>query len=230
VWLLLLGICIVALITSLIFYRERLAGGFYIAPFIIVACFACLGSVRLISFNTVSPNDIRNLVGDEPKLATVRGVIATEPYIDSNEWRFGQFSHTDRSSSFYLQITEAETVEGWKKAAGLVRVRVNEPVLDLKPGDYIQIYCWLDRFKNATNPGEFDIAKYLARKKVFVAASVESRSAIELLQSNAAGVYAKIRGLLQKVATQALIGPGEPQNGEERLLLALVLGYRADHR
>jgi competence protein ComEC len=228
VWLSLLVICIVALFTSLVTHRARLAGGFYIAPFVVVVCFACLGAVRLNSFNTAMPNDIRNLVSDEPILATVRGVIVTKPYTDSNEWQFSRFTHTDRGSSFYLEITEVETIEGWAKAAGLVRVRVNEPVMDLKPGDYIQMYCRLDKFENATNPGEFDIAKYLARKKVFVAASVESRSAIEPLQSNASDVYSKIRGVLQQTATQALIGPGEPQNEEEQLLLALVLGYRTN--
>ena len=94
-------------------------------------------------------------------------MIATKPYTDSNDWAFSKFTHTDRGSSFYLEITEAETVNGWAKTSGIVRVRVNEPVMDLKAGDYVQIYCWLDRFTGASNPGEFDIAKYLSRKGSF---------------------------------------------------------------
>jgi competence protein ComEC len=191
-------------------------------------CFACVGAIRLASFYRAKPNDIRNSVGNEPALATIRGVIVTEPYIDSNEWRFAQFAYTDRGSSFYLRITEAKTVNGWAKTSGIVRVRVNEPVMDLKTGDYVQIYCWLDRFTGVSNPGEFDIAKYLSLKGIFVGASVESRDAIERLQSNAASVYAKIRGMLQKTATQALLGQSEPQDEADRLLLALVLGYRVD--
>jgi len=67
-----------------------------------------------------------------------------------------------------------ETINGWVKASGTVRVQVAEPVLDLKAGDYIQAYCWLERFKEPTNPGQFDVSRYLARKNVFIAASVKS--------------------------------------------------------
>ena len=38
----------------------------------------------------------------------------------------------------------------------------------------------------------------------------------------------KSKGSLQKIATQALLGQSEPQDEADRLLLALVLGYRTD--
>jgi competence protein ComEC len=223
-WFAAIAVCAVTVVVLMIRGTKQAYAGAYLA----LICFACLGAIRLTSFYRAKPNDIRNLVGSEPTLATVRGVIASEPYPDSNEWRFSRFTPTDRGSSFYLEITDVETVDGWTKSAGLVRVRVNESVLDLKPGNFIQMYCWLDRFGGATNPGEFDIAKYLAAKGVFVAASVESRDAIELLRSNTAGVYAKIRGTLQRIAIQALMSGSDPREESEKLLLALVLGYRAD--
>ena len=224
IWLAALGLCVATVITLL---AGKIGWG-YAVPYLVIVCFACLGAIRLESFYQPKPNDIRNSVGNEPNLATVRGVIATRPYTDSNDWAFSKFTYTDRGSSFYLQMTEAETVGGWAKASGIVRVRVQEPVKDLKAGDYVQMYCWLDRFTGASNPGEFDIAKYLSRKGIFIGASVESRDAIERLQGNAASAYAKIRGSLQKVATQALLGQSEPQDEADRLLLALVLGYRAE--
>ncbi|MGA2172762.1 MAG: DNA internalization-related competence protein ComEC/Rec2 [Sedimentisphaerales bacterium] len=223
-WLVILGVCAAAMV-MVVARRFRQV---YAVAYLALACFACAGAIRLASFNQPGRSDISKLVGDKAILATIRGVIVTKPYLDSNKWAFSKFSHTDRGSSFYLKMTEAEMVNGWAKTGGLVRVRVDEPVMDLKTGDCVQIYCRLDRFKNATNPGEFDIAKYMSRSGVFVAASVESRDAIELLQSNAAGAYAKIKGTLQKIATQALIGRGETQSDEENLLLALVLGYRTD--
>jgi len=200
----------------------------YASAYLVLVCFVCLGAIRLASFNRPSQNDIRNLVGDEPTLATVRGVIATNPYTNSNEWRFARFTHTDRGSSFYLEITEAEMVTGWAKTAGLVRVRINEPVMDLKAGDCVQMYCWLDRFGNATNPGGFDIAKYMAHRKVFIAASVESRQAIELLDGGDAGLFTRTKAGLRRIAMEALLGGPYPDNQAEKLLLALVLGYRAD--
>jgi competence protein ComEC len=227
IWLAAIGLCVATVITLL---AGKIGWG-YVAPYLVLVCFACLGAIRLASFYQPKANDIRNSVGSEPALATVRGVIATKPYTDSNDWAFSKFTYTDRGSSFYLELTEAETVSGWAKTSGIVRVRVNEPVMDLKAGDYVQIYCWLDRFTGASNPGEFDIAKYLSRKGIFVGASVESRDAIERLerlQGNAASAYAKVRGSLQKVATQALLGQSEPQDEADRLLLALVLGYRTN--
>jgi competence protein ComEC len=101
-------------------------------------------------------------------------------------------------------------------------------VLDLKAGDYIQAYCWLDRFEKATNPGQFDVAEYLARKNIFVAASVNSREAIELLRkSSSTDFFVKIKRKAREVAVQSLLGGLYPQDESERLLQALVLGYRA---
>ena len=191
--------------------------------------FACLGAIRLSSYEQPSSNDIRNFVAEERKLATIRGSVITEPYTNKNRnWEFAKFMHTDPTSSFYLKVCEVETTTGWAKVSGTVRVQVAEPVLDLKAGDYIQAYCWLDRFEKATNPGQFDVAKYLARKNVFVAASVNSQDAIEVLQSGSADFFVKIKRKAREIAVQSLLGSPCPQDESEDLLLALVLGYRAE--
>jgi competence protein ComEC len=224
IWFAMIIICAAIVVLSLLRGHKNV----YAIAYLTLGCFVCLGAIRLASFYQPEPNDIRNSVGSDPTLATIRGVIATEPYIDSNNWQFARFAYTDPGSSFYLRITEAETVNGWAKAAGLVHVRVQEPVIDLKTGDYIQTYCWLDRFPGASNPGEFDIAQYLSRKGVFTGASVETRDAILRLQSNPAGAYEKFKGALRKIATQLLLGHQYPDQENEKLLLALVLGQRAD--
>jgi competence protein ComEC len=192
-------------------------------------CFACLGAVRLIDFGQPESGDIRNFVADKRKLATIRGLIVTEPYIDKNrDWEFAKFTHNDPASSFYLKLGEVKTVNGWAKAAGTVRVQVAGPVLDLKAGDYVQAYCWLDRFKQATNPGQFDTARYLTRKNVFIAASVKSRDGIELLEGSPAGVFTKVRRKLRETATQALVGDLLLEDRSRGLLEALLLGYRGN--
>ncbi|MFB0525359.1 MAG: DUF4131 domain-containing protein, partial [Phycisphaerae bacterium] len=125
----------------------------------------------------------------KPKLATIRGLIVTDPYINKNQdWQFAKFTFTDPTSSFYLKVMQVKTVYGWAKTTGIVRVQVAEPVLDLKAGDYVQAYCWLDRFKATTTPGRFNTAKYIARKNVFIAASVKSRDGIKLLKSHPKGI------------------------------------------
>ena len=198
VWLISIGICIAATIILYVVYRISYVGKEEQLPYILAYtalwCFVCLGAMRLISFEQLRPDDIYNFVGDERKLATVRGLIVTKPYVNrQRDWEFARFKFTDPASSFYLKVKEVETIDGWAKASGTVRVRVGEPVLDIKDGDYIQAYCWLDRFKGPTNPGQFDIARYLARRGVFIAASVKSRDGIELLRSGSAGIFTKVK-------------------------------------
>jgi competence protein ComEC len=228
------GLCAAIIILSLIIYLFWLASETlksYILPLLTVVLFIYLGVIRLASFNSAPPNDIRNLVSKEPNelnLATIRGVIVTEPYIDGNDWKFSKFIFTDRSSSFYLELTEAEATTGWVNTSGLVRVRVNEPIFDLRAGDRVQMYCLLNKFNGPSNPGEFDMVQYMARNGVFVAGSADSRQAIELLSSDAAGLFTKAKSWLSRIAVNALLGGPYPQTQSESLLLALVLGYRTN--
>jgi competence protein ComEC len=194
-----------------------------------LVCFLCLGAIRLTSFSQPRPYDIHNLVSDEQRLATIRGLIVTEPYINQNQqWQFANFLYRDPTSSFYLKVTEVKTLNGWAKTTGTVRVQVDEPILDLQAGDYVQAYCWLDRFKKPINPGQFNVAEYLARRNVFVAASIKSRSAIEVLRPERKNILANIKRTLRQKATLSLLGSPLPENETYGLLQALLLGYRAD--
>jgi competence protein ComEC len=230
-WLVMLAICAastVFLFAAHIKSKFTSCGLLFLSSCVLV-CFVCLGGVRLISFNGPEPDDIRNLVGGERTLATIRGSIITRPYINRNEgWEFVKFMHRDPTSSFYLRIYEVETTAGWARASGTVRVQVAEPLLDLKAGDYIQLYCWLDRFKGATNPGQFDAAKYLARKNVFIAASVQSHDGIELLKSGGGGAFTKIKWKMREAATEALLSDLSIEDRSRGLLEALLLGYRGN--
>jgi len=248
-WLILLGLLTAATVFFFIIqqsssnHHSQLTTHQYATAYLALACFVCLGAIRLTSFNQPEPNDIRNLVADEPKLATIRGLIATEPYVNKNRnWKFARFKFTDPATSFYLKVREVKSVHGWAKAAGTVRVQIDEPVLDLKDGDNIQAYCRLDRFSPPTNPGQFDTAKYLARKNVFIAASVTSRDGIEILplrlrsglkayfaqNDGWSGVFTKLKNKVRQSATQALLSTLSPEEPSRGLLEALLLGYRGN--
>lgn len=201
----------------------------YITAYLALACFICLGAIRLVSYSQPETNDIRNLVADEPKLATIRGCIITEPYISRySDWEFARFKPSDPTSSFYLDVTEVESITGWAKVTGTVRVQVGEPVLDLQVGDNIEAYCWLNRFSSPTNPGQFDTAAYLASRNVFVGASIESRDGIKLLKDSPAGAFTRLRNRIRQAATSALTGDLHQGESSLGLLQALLLGYRRD--
>jgi DNA internalization-related competence protein ComEC/Rec2 len=236
IWLILLGLSTITTVFFFIIqqssstnYQSPITNYQYATAYLALICFLCLGAMRLISFEQPKGDDICNFVGDERKLATIRGLIVTKPYVNrQRDWEFARFMHTDPASSFYLKVKEVEAIDGWAKASGTVRVQVGEPVLDIKDGDYIQAYCWLDKFKGATNPGQFDIAEYLARRNVFVAASVKSRDGIELLQSGSAGIFTNVKREVREKAAQALLSGVSPEDDSRGLLEALLLGYRGN--
>jgi competence protein ComEC len=230
VYIWLISLVLLALVTVFFFVMPQFSSADrYVTAYLALACFVCLGAIRLSSFRQPEPNDICNLVADEPKLATIRGSVVTEPYINKYpDWEFARFKPSDPTSSFYLKVTEVESVAGWAPVTGTVRVQVGEPVLDLQPGDNIQAYCWLDRFRPPTNPGQFDTAAYLARRNVFIGVSIESRDGIELLQSPPSGAFARLRTRLRQAATSALVGDLPQEETSRGLLQALLLGYRRD--
>jgi competence protein ComEC len=228
VWLILL---VLLTATVIIFFILRQASTYcrFVLAYLALLCFVCLGAVRLTDYHQPSAGDIRNYVTDERQLATIRGLIVTEPHINRYEdWKFAKFVPTDPSSSFYLVVDEVETVQGWTKANGTVQVLVDEPVFDLTIGDYIRMYCWLDRFKPPTNPGQFDTANYLAGRNVFIGATVNSRDAIELQTNRSAGIFTRLKTKLRQIASEALLSDLQPEDAGRGLLQALLLGYRRD--
>jgi competence protein ComEC len=229
VWLILLGLLAAASVMSFVIQRSSSANYQYAAAYLALSCFVCLGAIRLTGYYQPEPDDICNLVLDERRLATVRGLIVTEPRISRYpDWKFARFKPTDPTSSFYLKTREVKTATGWAKISGTVRVQVDEPVLDLKVGQAIQAYCWLDRFEPPTNPGQFDVAGYLARRNVLIGASIKSRDGIKLLPSPPAGAFTRLKAQIRQAATTALLGDLPQEDAGRGLLQALLLGYRRD--
>ncbi len=224
-WLTLLVVCVIG--TFITLGVPKAADRPYVTAYMASICFMCLGAIRLSNFYQPEPEDIRNFVASERKLATIRGLIVTEPYINANQqWQFAKFTFGDPSTSFYLKVKQIQTVTGWIETSGTIQVHVAEPLLDLKAGDYIQAYCWLDRFKKTSNPGQFDIAEYMSRRNVFITASIESRDSITLLKNESVSCFAGLKSKVEERAMQALLGDTLPDSSSQGLLQALLLGYR----
>jgi competence protein ComEC len=236
-WLWFIPLALFATATVVVFVRQRSSANHqapptnyqYVTAYLALACFTCLGAVRLVTFHTAGANDVRNLVADERKLATIRGLIVTDPHINKNhQWQFRRFTPADPTTSFYLKLSKVQAASGWAHVTGTVRVQVNEPVLDLKAGDCIQAYCWLDRFNPPTNPGQFNVAQYLARKNIFIAAAVKSRDGMEIIENRSQGAFANLKSKVRRTASKALLTGLDPDDDNQALLQALLLGYRAD--
>ncbi|MCK5172405.1 MAG: ComEC family competence protein, partial [Planctomycetes bacterium] len=224
------AILAVTLLASAVFIRictgdKRLA----IIVIAVFVGFICLGSVRLMSFSRPRSDDIRYLVAGERILATITGVVKTKPRQDSTDnWAFGRYYPMPPGGSFYLRAEKIKTRSGWADVSGTVRVQVSGGTTDTAPGDRVKIYCWLSRFGPSLNPGQFDVAKYLANRGVFIAASAGSGQAIELLEKAPSTSFARIRNTLATIAAEALFADAVLDGQEGALLSALLLGERSD--
>lgn len=195
----------------------------------VMLCAVCLGAIRLISYQYTAPNNINNLFDEQWTLATIRGFIVTEPYTSyDSDWKFIRFSYNDPSTSFYLKLTEAETTRGWAKVTGIVRVQVNEPILDLNIGDRIEAYCRLSRFKAASNPGQFRIIDYMARRNVYIAANIKSSDAVTVLAHGDSGAFVKLKRRIRQIAARAVLSDADFEKNNAGLLEALLLGRRGN--
>lgn len=208
---------------------KKSASNLYVIAIIAFICFACLGAIRLDSYRHLPSNDISNFADDEKILATIRGTIISKPQIsDNNDWAFAKFRFTDPGSSFYLKLDKIGEPNKWQETAGVVRVQVAESVLDLRAGDYVQVVCSLERIGPPSNPGQFDFAKYLARKNIFVAAFVKTRGGIELRSNNSErNGFLEIQNRLQQTVRNALAGELSDEQGKA-VIEALLLGYRGE--
>lgn len=226
IWSALLGLCIAATV------GYALVAGRKTHPHVLAyaagLCFLCVGALRLTAFTRPAPNDIRRLVGSQQCLATLRGRILTSPHQQRQDWCFAQFTFSDPSTTFYLAVEQAETAQGWTPVSGTIRVHVDGPTLNLRAGDAIELACWLYRFSGPTNPGQFDVARYLARRNIHVGAAVPSRDAVIRSDTNRPGIISRVRGGFADATSQALLTGMPSDTPAEGLLQALLLGNRQD--
>ncbi len=188
--------------------------------------FTCLGAIRLLAYEKADPQDIRHVVGADRILATIRGRLITQPYQEQRDWCFAQLVPGDPSSAFYVRLDRFKSPTGWQQVVGTIRVQVDEPVPNLRIGDYIQAYCWLHHFEEPTNPGQFHFARYLQRRNVFVGASVPAREAIEVCKDAPQSLWIRLRGVLTDVAARGLLDHPFAETQSEAMMAALLLGER----
>lgn len=197
-----------------------------VAAWATMLCFAGLGVIRLAVFTAVPNDDVQRFVGDERILATIRGRILTQPVRTRHDWCFAELAFTDPSMIFYMRLHGIHTDHGWIGAGGIIRVQVDEPTPTLRAGDTIEAYCWLHRFSGPPNPGQFDLAKHLARRNVHIGASVPSQDAIRRCRNTRRSLPSQLPARVSHVASEALLAGPIPLEDSHGLAMALLLGVR----
>lgn len=200
-----------------------------LAALLACICFACLGAIRLEYFYRPHPNDIRNLVSSQQTMATIRGIVKTNPtYENRQTWKFGRYQWTEPGCSFYLEATHIKSKDQWTKASGTIRVQLSGKDDNLEGGDNIEIYCLLDRFQAPLNPGQFDVKSSMQRRNIHLAATVKSTNGIKLLQKTNPSSLRSITAKIKTLAAEALLGENLADEQASAILTALLLGQRSN--
>ncbi len=117
--------------------------------------FICLGAIRYISQYIPCENHLIHYCKlDEARLATVRGVILTEPVIQEPQSVFARFDYIHGPHSrFVLACQSVLTYQGWRPVRGMAYATIDEPGLQFKRGQTIELYCRLSVSQPPANPG-----------------------------------------------------------------------------
>ncbi len=225
-WLWLIALLVLALGVGVYLLRNRRDLLPEMLAYGLLLGFTCLGAIRLLAYEKSDPRDIRNLVGQDRVLATIGGRVLTQPYQEQQDWCFAQLVPADPSSAFYLRLDRIETPAGRQPVVGTIRVQVDEPVPNLRIGDAIQAYCWLHRFEEPANPGQFNFARYLRLRNVFVGASVPVREALEVRHEGPPDLWIRLRSICTNAAAQGLLDQPFSETQSQAMIEALLLGQR----
>lgn len=186
---------------------------------------SCLGGLRLIHFWQPEVNDIRHFVGKEKRIVSLRGRVIGEPFATNKDsWVFGRYSWSGSGSTLYLRLNEGLTTAGWKPVRGTIRVDCSEPLEHVHGGDRIELSARIGPIHGPMNPGQYDLQKALARRGIFLSASVKSAQGVCVLSKPSDRWISAGLLRLQRIANSALVDDSMLGRPAEAMVSALVLG------
>ena len=151
-------------------------------------------------------------LGGQPKAATIRGFVATEPKISDRE-----------TASFQLRATaiEMDGIERPCVATFLTRWRG-----DVQYGDEVRIFGALSAIDGPRNPGEFDMRRYLARHDVRTAFIARYPENGKILARGGGNPILRAAHASRKLMDAALGRGLEDSPDQHSLISGIVLGLR----
>jgi len=182
---------------------------------------------------------VRYCYNDQSRLATIRGVIVSEPYLAQGKGAMARYDFLHQSPTiFVVQCHEVLTPSGWQTASGFMQTTVNQPCLNLTMGQTIQIEGRISLRGHASNPGQKDRSNYYRARRNLVACSTGQSEAVTILNANkkTVGLVANIRKNIALISRGLLIDDSYYESNETDknaanesspgFLAALLLGQR----
>jgi ComEC/Rec2-related protein len=170
----------------------------------------------------ISPQDLRTLVGIEPVLATVRGVLEETPSVRLQERGSEQFSR----SLVRVRVSALSLKENWQPATGdIIVTSKGQLSSEFFAGREVEITGVLAPPQRPVAPGLFDYANYLARQGIHFQMKADLKTDWRLvdLRTNAAPPFSD---RFLNWAQQTLARGLNEQDESLQLMWAMTLGWK----
>ena len=164
----------------------------------------------------ISPNDLRNIIGDHTEFVSIRGNLARMPQIKIS----GRYD-TERSLT-QIRVTEITGDHGWRPAFGEIVVSTASALTNYFTGQSVEIAGVVSRPSPALAEGLFDYRAYLATRGIYyeLRATTNNWRLREPIITNPPLTDRFLDG------AKHILALGLPDDEPLRLLWAMTLGWR----
>ncbi len=206
--------------------RERAASWM-----LLMAATACGASWHHCQWFLFARDDLGFAAGPVAQPVCVQGWILQGPRrlpaLPPNPLR-AEFS--DREVRFEVQLCAVRDGRQWVPATGRARLVVSfglqEPLVDLRPGDRFRAVGRLVAPRQAMNPGEFDAAAYARGDRRLATLHARSATCLEVLERAGPGSWRKGLDTLRRCGRELLRRHIDP--AQAGLAAAVLLGLREE--
>lgn len=175
--------------------------------------------------------NLASLLGDEPKLVRLRGIVASDPEVQTlpavplageSKW----LAEPTEQTRLDLECTHLDANGEWVEVWGLVRLVDHGPPRTLRYGDRLVAVGMARLPSGPSNPGQLDAATLLRRKGIAATMSV-GKGGLTLEPGGSGGIIRAIHDIRRSLR-ETLRTTLAPDKRAGALLCALVLGDRTE--
>ena len=189
------------------------------------AAILCAGAAHVkLTAEALSADHVLRMTGPGRQLATVRGTVVSAPQIVADDPSLLIGYRREPRTQFLLEVDALRSADGWKRAAGLARVVLEEPHPGIQAGQTVEVECWLGRFSTPANPGQFDARAHAELTGVRVWLRAPGRDSVGIRDRRPGTWLSRWWWRLRGAARYHVGSLGDPD--ETRLLEAMLVGER----
>jgi ComEC/Rec2-related protein len=127
---------------------------------LLLATFFCFWLFSLARICSVSPTDLRALIGTHPQTCNIWGTIVTPPNLPPEI--------KTSKNSFVLKIEKIQKIFETEPTHGNILIQYkSDTTLPLQIGDRIHFTGFVTPFRPPSNPGEFNYPQYMSTKLIY---------------------------------------------------------------